>query len=95
MPKRERRSSAEIIQVNADGTAVVEYGGKRYYWYVPDGVVLNKITDVNEFDMTIVHNCEHRAMLEIVEVRSDETYLRQEINPLSHKDVEEWVVDTE
>lgn len=93
MPKRERRSSAEVVEVNADGTAIVEHDGKRYYWYIPDGVPMNKITDVNEFDMTIVHNCEHRAMLEIVEVRSDETYLRQEINPLSHKDVEEWVVD--
>lgn len=95
MPKRQRRSSAEIIQDNADGTAIVEYGGRRYYWYIPDGVVLGKITDVNEFDMTIVHNREHRAMLEIVEVRSDETFLRQEINPLSYKDVDEWVVDSE
>jgi hypothetical protein len=95
MPKRQRRSSAEVVQINSDGTAIVEQEGKRYCWYIPEGVVLNRLTDVNEYDMMIIHNCEHRAMLEIVDVRSDETYIRQEINPLSHKDVEEWVVDTE
>lgn len=93
MPKRVRRSSAEIVQVNTDGTAVVEYNGRQYYWHIPDCVSLNKITDVNEYDITIVHNSENRAMLDIVEVRSEDIFLRQEVNPLSHKDVQEWVID--
>ena len=93
MPKRQRRSSAEITQVNSDGTAIVEYGSKQYHWHIPEGIVLNKVTDVNEFEITIVHNFEHRAMIDIITVRNEEFYLRQEINPLKYKDVEEWVVD--
>jgi hypothetical protein len=95
MPKRQRRGSAEIVQVNTDGTAIVEQGGKQYLWHIPDGVSLNLITDVNEFEITVIHNPEHRAMIDIVGVRYEESYLRQEINPLKYKDVEEWVVDNE
>jgi hypothetical protein len=95
MPKRQRRSSAEIVQVNTDGTAIVEQGGKQYHWHIPDGVSLNRITDVNEYDISIIHNFEHRAMINIVGVRYEEDYLRQEINPLKYKDAEEWVVVNE
>lgn len=95
MPKRQRRSSAEVIQVNSDGTAIVEHGGKQYCWHVPNDVVINKVTDVNEFEITVIHNFEHRAMIDITTVRDEEFYLRQEINPLKYKDVEEWVVDDE
>jgi hypothetical protein len=94
MPKRERRSSAEIIQMNSDGTAIVEYAGKQYYWsYIPSYIALTRLNDASEFDVTIVHNFEHRAMIDITSVRKDEQLLRQEINPLKYKDSEEWVVD--
>jgi hypothetical protein len=93
MAKRARRTSAEIVEVNEDGSATVESRGKQYHWIIPSDIVLTKITDTNEFDMTVVHTSEHRAMIDIVSVRNDRTYLRQEINPLSHKHVDEWVVD--
>lgn len=93
MPKRQRRSSAEVVQVNNDGTAIVEQDGKRYYWYVPEHIELRTVTDTSQYDIVIIHNFENRAMIDIVNVRSEESCLRQEINPLSRKDVEEWVVD--
>jgi hypothetical protein len=94
MPKRERRSSAEIIYVNANGTAIVEHAGKQYFWHIPEDVILDRLTDTNEFEISIIHNREHRAMIDIMSVRKDECYLRQEINPLKYKDSEEWVVDS-
>ncbi len=93
MPKRQRRSSAEIVKINSDGTAVLEYCGKQYHWNIPEDVELRKITDTSQFDIVVIHNVEKRAMIEIVYVRSEESYLRQEINPITHKNVEEWVVD--
>lgn len=93
MTKRPRRSSAEIIEINEDGSVTVESCGKQYHWIIPSDVAITKITDTNEYDMKIVHTCEHRALINIVSVRNERTYLRQEINPLSHKHVDEWVVD--
>lgn len=93
MPKRQRRSSAEVVQVNQDGTAVVESGDKQYCWYVPENISLDKIIDTNEFEIAIIHNFENRAMIDIVSIRKDEMYLRQEVNPLKYKDSDDWVVD--
>lgn len=95
MPKRRRSSSAEIVKIDEDGTAVVEYKGRLYAWFVPSDVSVEKIQDTNEYEIQIIHNFEHKAMIDITDIRQDQTVLRQEINPLEHKNVDEWVVDSE
>jgi hypothetical protein len=93
MSKRQRDSSTVVVHLNDDGSAVVDYFGKMYYWTIPDHIDLQKATDTSRYEITIIHNPEHRAMIDIVNIRTGEPYLRQEINPLAYKDVAEWVVD--
>lgn len=93
MPKRQRRNSAEVVQVNPDGTAIVEHDSKQYCWVVPNGIMLDKLTDLNEYNMTIIHDYEYRALINITSVRNYHRYLLQQINPLKHKDLNEWVAD--
>lgn len=90
MPKRFRNSLVEIKSVDDKGI-VIQYGHKEYYinggkQYIP------AFTDP-EFECTIVHNCENRAMLNVENIRYGGDIFRQEINPLKYKDSEEWVVD--
>lgn len=93
MSKRQRDSSTVIIQMNDDGWAVIDYHGKFYAWNVPPDMEVGKLIDTSRYEISIIHNPEHRAMIDIVNIRTEETYLRQEVNPLAYKDVDEWVID--
>jgi hypothetical protein len=93
MAKRPRSCSAVILSVEADRTAVVEYDEKYYSWVVPDGIMVDRLMETDDYEIQITHTKENRALINIVCVRSLKTYLCQEINPLSKKDLEEWVVD--
>lgn len=95
MSKRQRDSSTVIIQMNDDGWAVVDYHGKFYSWNVPNDVDINKIMDASQYEITIIHNAERRAMIDIVNIRTEEIYLRQEVNPFEFKDIDEWVIDNQ
>ena len=90
MPKRSRSSSIEIKSVDDKGI-VIQYGQKEYY--VNGGNEYIPAFSNPELDCTIVHNFENRAMLNIENIRYGGDVLRQEINPLKYKDMEEWVVD--
>ena len=93
MSKRQREPSTEIIQFNEDGSAVVQYCGKLYFWNIPNDIDIAKVTDTSQYEIKIIHNDEHRAMIDITNIRTEDIYLRQEVNPLAYKDVDGWVVD--
>ena len=90
MPKRKRNSSVELVAVDDSGI-IIEWGQREYY--VCGGNDYLKLLDDPEVEFQIIHNCEHRAMLNIKNIRSGEIVLRQEVNPFKFKDSEEWVKD--
>ena len=91
MAKRAREPSVEFEM--KDGFVVIKYSGKEYAWFPPSDMKLDTILSDPTFERSIIHNFENRAMFNIEDLRKNEDILRQEINPLSKKDVEEWVVD--
>lgn len=95
MSKRQRDSSTVIIQMNDDGWAVIDYHGKFYSWNVPGDIDIDKVMDTSRYDISIIHNAERRAMIDIVDIRTEEIYLRQEVNPFEFKDIDEWVIDNQ
>ena len=95
MSKRQRDSSTVIIQMNDDGWAVVDYHGKFYSWNVPRDMELGKLIDTSRYEISIIHNPENRAMINIVDIRTEEVHLCQEVNPFEFKDIDEWVIDNQ
>jgi len=93
MTKRTREPSIEFDMMN--GFVVLKYGGKKYAWHPPSDIPHNSFLNDPMFECTIIHNSVGQAMLNVEDLRKNEDVLRQEINPLDKKDVEEWVVDEE
>jgi hypothetical protein len=90
MPKRKRNSEVELIAVDDSGI-IIEWNRKEYY--VCGGNNYIDLLDHQDVECEIIHNSEHRAMLNIENLRSGEIVLRQEINPFKFKDSGEWVKD--
>jgi hypothetical protein len=93
MTKRTREPSVEFDMMN--GFVVLKYGGKKYAWFPPDDVAYNNFLNDPTFECSIIHNSFGQAMFNVENLRICEDVLRQEINPLDKKDVNEWVVDEE
>lgn len=91
MAKRSREASLEFEM--KDGFVVVKYAGKEYAWFVPEDKDFKTIVENPLYECSIIHNFENRAMFNVEDLRNNDDILRQEINPLSKKDVGEWVVD--
>jgi hypothetical protein len=91
MTKRTRESTLEFMMM--DDFVVISYNGKKYAWFPPDGVSYKNFLTDPKFECTIIHNSFGQAMLNVEDLRNCEDVLRQEINPLDKKDIEEWVVD--
>jgi len=89
MPKRSRISSVELISVDGDGF-VIEANKKEYYVF---GNEYTKYFGNPDLEINVIHNFEHRAMLDIENIRSGQIVHRQEINPIKFKDVDDWVQD--
>lgn len=89
--KRQRQSSIEY-EIN-DEFVVITYNGRQYAWYPPiEGSIVNFLNQ-QAFEYEIIHNRDGRAMFNVENLRTNEFVLRQEINPLAYKDVEDWVRD--
>ena len=93
MTKRTRESSIEFEKT--DTFVVIKYGGKKYAWFPPDDTKYNTFVSDPTFECSIIHNSFGQAMINVENLRDCEDVLRQEINPLDKKDIEEWVVDEE
>lgn len=91
MAKRTREPSVEFEM--KDGFVVIKYSGKEYAWFPPTHITLDNLLNDPRYEPRVIHNFENRAMFNIEDLRNNEDVLRQEINPLSKKDIDEWVVD--
>ncbi len=90
MPKRKRSSSVELIAVDQDNI-IIEWNQKEYY--VNNGKDYLKLFENSDIEIDIIHNFEKKAMLNIENIRSGETVVRQEINLFKFKDSDEWMCD--
>ena len=81
------RNAIKFIKQSTDYIIVNEI--KRYS--VPVEFVSKYVEDA-KYDGSIVHNFEHKAMLDFVDSRSGESVFRICVNPEDRYD-EEWVVD--
>ncbi len=90
MPKRKRNSSVELIAVDNNGI-IIECNSKEYFVACDREYV--KLFGHSDIEIDVIHNCEHKAMLNVENIRSGEIILRQEINPFKFKDIDEWVED--
>lgn len=93
MTKRTREPTVEYEMMN--GFVVLKYDGKKYAWFPQDDTTHNVFLNDPMFECSIIHNAYGQAMFNVEDLRNNEDVLRQEINPLDKKDVEEWVVDEE
>lgn len=71
---------------------VTTEAGNKYAWNIGDNM-FDDMTTTRGFKIQILHNFENKAMIDVFDDNSNNCVYRSEINPLSHADVEEWVVD--
>jgi hypothetical protein len=90
MVKRKRTSFGDI---GDDQYCMVEYYGKQYWWYVADKAEFHKLINEVNYVCEVIHNSDGQAMIDFSDVSTGETVFRQEINPIEHKNADEWVVD--
>jgi hypothetical protein len=91
MCKRTRESSISIKETFDDYT-IIEWGGKEYaVFHLEDAVV--KMFNTPDYNCEIIHNDENKAMISIEYIQTGELILRQEINSVKCKDIEEWTED--
>lgn len=91
MSKRPREQPVDFIIKN-DHTEV-RYNNNVYCWDHPANVNFEKLLEDPDYEFTILHNYEHKAMLNVQNVRKNESVIRFKINPIEFADKGEWVVD--
>lgn len=66
--------------------------GRKYGWL---GVTDNKFHELTTsgYTIEIVHNQAHKAMINVVDPATGRNVLRQSVNPLTHVQDDDWVVD--
>lgn len=89
--KRQRTSGIEY-EVK-DGFIIIMSNGRQYAWYPPINGSVETFLNQQSFMYEIIHNNDGQAMFNVENLRTDERVLRQEINPLIYKDVENWMKD--
>ena len=80
-----------LLFTEIEGTMVVLISGKDvcYKWSFPKKELIND----NMYFAEILHNREHKAMLNFIDLESRQIVYRCEINPLDDNGTEEWIVD--
>lgn len=91
MTKRNRESSVTFMVQNDH--VVIEYDGKEYSWNPPVNVDVKTFLNTEELEFSVIHNFENKAMLDVENLRENQIILRQEINPLKYKEIDDWMVD--
>jgi hypothetical protein len=93
MTKREREVSVLFSDIGSDGFITVEYNGKKYAWLMSNEGQVSKLTDDHYYTCEIIHNVNNQAMINFIDIKTDEDFLRQEINPLDRKNCMYWCID--
>lgn len=88
-----RQRDASIDYEVRDGYVILTYCGKKYVWTPPMQMILEAFLSEDTYEYSIVHNRDGQAMFNVENLRTNKDVFRQEVNPLKHKDVEEWVKD--
>ena len=91
MVKRLREASVEFDIM--DGFVIINNCGKKYAWHPSENITLNSFLNDSSLEYSVVHNFRGQAMFHVEDLRKSKAVLLQEINPLKHKDVDDWVVD--
>lgn len=92
MSKRSREQPVEFIYRN--DLTEVRYNDKVYCWDHPANYNFEKLMQDPDCEFTILHNYENKAMLNVQNIRTDETIIRFKINPIEFAHKGEWVVDS-
>lgn len=92
MSKRIREQPVDLI-IKDDHTEV-RYNGSIYCWDHPVNVSFEKLLHNPDYEFSILHNFEHKAMLNVQNVRTNESVIRFKINPIQFADNGDWVVDS-
>jgi hypothetical protein len=89
--KRQRQSSI-TYEIKGD-YVVITYNERQYAWRPPIKGSVDTFLNQQTFEYEIIHNRNGQAMFNVENMRTNEHILRQEINPLAYKDVDDWVRD--
>lgn len=93
MPKRSREQAVTVVWSTMK-QAIIRWNNREYFLqgYTE---LLGEIFENPEYNCEVVHNKYHQAMLNIENIRTGESVLRQEINPASRLRSDKWEVDVE
>jgi len=91
MVKRSREQSITVIW--ASGKYAIIRWNNRDYFLQGYTELLGEIFANSEYGCEVIHNKYHQAMLDILNIRTGESVLRQEINPASRLRADKWEVD--
>ena len=93
MPKRSREQAITVVWSTMKH-AIIRWNNREYFLqgYTE---LLGEIFSNSEYNCEVIHNKYHQAMLNIENIRTGESVLRQEMNPASKLRSDKWEVDEE
>ncbi len=80
MPKRNRESAVQFM-IQTD-YVLIKWHEKFYAWIPPQGIDVSSFVNVQDLEFNVLHDSNHKPMLDVENVRMDKSVFREEITPL-------------